>query len=74
MSVSLLGRSIIKVVTPEGDEVTDPNEIFAFIQNIDSNVINYYSNGLLPKDFKTQNSIFSPIGKVILFWDDVSNL
>lgn len=37
MSVSLLGRSIIKVVTPEGDEVTDPNEIFAFIQNIDSN-------------------------------------
>lgn len=37
MSVSLLGRSIIKVVTPEGDEVSDPNEIFAFIQNIDSN-------------------------------------
>lgn len=37
MSVSLLGRSIVKVVTPEGDEVTDPNEIFAFIQNIDSN-------------------------------------
>ena len=36
MSVSLLGRSIIKVVTPDGDEVTDPNEIFAFIQNIDS--------------------------------------
>ena len=36
MSVSLLGRSIVKVVTPEGDEVTDPNEIFAFIQNIDS--------------------------------------
>ena len=36
MSVSLLSRSIIKVVTPEGDEVTDQNEIFAFIQNIDS--------------------------------------
>ena len=30
-----------------------------YLQNIDSNVINYYSNGLLPKDFKTQNSIFS---------------
>ena len=37
MSVSLLGRSIIKVVTPEGEEVTDHEEIFAFIQNIDSN-------------------------------------
>ena len=37
MSVSLLGRSIIKVVTPEGEEVTDQEEIFAFIQNIDSN-------------------------------------
>jgi len=36
MSVSLLARSIVKVVTPEGDEVSDPNEIFAFIQNIDS--------------------------------------
>lgn len=36
MSVSLLARSIIKVVTPDGDEVSDPNEIFAFIQNIDS--------------------------------------
>jgi len=36
MSVSMLARSIIKVVTPEGDEVTDPNEIFAFVQNIDS--------------------------------------
>jgi hypothetical protein len=37
MSVSLLSRSIVKVVTPEGDEVTDQNDIFAFIQNIDSN-------------------------------------
>lgn len=36
MSVSLLSRSIMKVVTPEGDEVTDATEIFAFIQNIDS--------------------------------------
>ena len=36
MSVSLLARSIIKVVTPDGDEVSDPNEIFAFVQNIDS--------------------------------------
>ena len=36
MSVSLLSRSIVKVVTPDGDEETDPNEIFAFIQNIDS--------------------------------------
>jgi len=36
ISVSMLARSIIKAVTPEGDEVTDPNEIFAFVQNIDS--------------------------------------
>ena len=36
MSVSLLSRSIAKVVTPDGDEETDPNEIYAFIQNIDS--------------------------------------
>jgi len=36
MSVSLLGRSIVKVVTPDADEVSNPDEIFAFIQNIDS--------------------------------------
>ena len=36
MSVSLLSRSIVKVTTPDGEEETDPNEIFAFIQNIDS--------------------------------------
>lgn len=36
MSVSLLARSVVKVVTPEGDEVTNQEEIFAFIQNIDS--------------------------------------
>ena len=37
MSVSLLCRSIVKVVTPDGEEETNENEIFAFIQNIDSN-------------------------------------
>lgn len=36
MSVSMLSRSVMKVVTPDGDEVSDPNEIFAFVQNIDS--------------------------------------
>jgi hypothetical protein len=36
MSVQLLARSIQKVVTPEGDEVIDPKEIFSFLQNIDS--------------------------------------
>ena len=36
MSVSLLSRSIVKVTTPDGEEETDPKEIFAFIQNIDS--------------------------------------
>ena len=36
ISVSLLARSIKKVVTPEGDEVTDVNEIHDFLQNIDS--------------------------------------
>ena len=39
MSVSLLARSIIKVVTPEGEEVSDPNEIFAFVQNVDSKAV-----------------------------------
>ena len=37
MSVSLLCRSIVKVVTPDGEEETNENEIFTFIQNIDSN-------------------------------------
>ena len=36
MSVSMLSRSVMKVVTPDGDEVSDPNEIFAFVQNIAS--------------------------------------
>ncbi len=36
MSVSLLARSILKVVTPEGTEVSNPEELFSFIQNIDS--------------------------------------
>lgn len=36
ISVSMLAKSIVKAVTPEGDEVTDQNEIFAFVQNIDS--------------------------------------
>ena len=36
MSVGLLAKSIIKVVTPDGEEVTDPNEIYDFVQNIDS--------------------------------------
>ena len=36
MSVSLLSRSIVKVVTPDNEEVTDSNEIYNFIQNIDS--------------------------------------
>jgi len=36
MSVSLLARSVVKVVTPEGDEVTNQEEIFVFVQNIDS--------------------------------------
>ena len=36
MSVSLLARSIQKIVTPEGEEESHPNEIFAFLQNIDS--------------------------------------
>ncbi len=36
MSVSLLARSIVKIVTPDGDEETHANEIFAFLQNIDS--------------------------------------
>ena len=36
VSVALLGRSIQKVITPEGDEVTNPNEIHRFLQNIDS--------------------------------------
>ena len=36
MSVGLLAKSIIKVVTPDGEEVTSPNEIYDFVQNIDS--------------------------------------
>ena len=36
ISVSLLARSIVKVVTPDGEEETHANEIFAFLQNIDS--------------------------------------
>jgi len=36
MSVQLLARSIIKIVTPDGDQENDPNEILTFLQNIDS--------------------------------------
>ncbi len=36
MSVSLLARSIQKIVTPEGDEESHAGEIFTFLQNIDS--------------------------------------
>ena len=38
MSVSLLARSIVKVITPAPDSetVTNPNEIHNFLQNIDS--------------------------------------
>ena len=36
MSVQLLARSIIKIVTPDGDEENNPNEILTFLQNIDS--------------------------------------
>jgi len=46
MSVSMLARSIVKVVTPDGDEVSDPNEIYAFIQNVDSNAAKTIDNVL----------------------------
>ena len=36
MSVSLLARSIMKIVTPDGDQESNPNEILNFLQNIDS--------------------------------------
>jgi len=36
MSVNLLARSVVKVTTPDGDEISDQNEIYAFVQNIDS--------------------------------------
>ena len=36
MSVNLLARSVIKVATPEGDEIFDAKEIYTFVQNIDS--------------------------------------
>ena len=36
MSVSLLARSIMKIVTPDGDQENNPTEILNFLQNIDS--------------------------------------
>ena len=49
MSVSLLARSIKKVVIPEGDEITDANEIHNFFQNyskydFDMIVLNFFVN------------------------------
>jgi len=36
MSVSLLARSIQKIVTPDGEQENNPTEILNFLQNIDS--------------------------------------